>query len=101
MFPIMFFSISELSFAKLYGISDYNDSSTTYNCSIAFSVLYILYFGLLAVIAFFNSKISKFSKIKIIGQYLFDIIECVIIIMTIQQRNVLALILTILMKGLF
>lgn len=83
MFPIMFFSIAELSFAKLYGISDYN-YATTYNCSIAFSVLYILYFGLLAVIAFFNSKISKFSKIKIIGQYLFDIIECVIIIMTIQ-----------------
>jgi hypothetical protein len=62
MFPIIFFSIAELTFANKYGRISIADL-TTYNASIAFSVLFILGYLSLVVGMGFYQGLSQFTRI--------------------------------------
>ena len=98
MFPIIFFSIAEIVFSYLYGISLTADSST-YNVSLAFSILYLIYFGVLTIITyFFSPQISRYAKLELIGEYVFNLLDSIIIIHTYFSRSILSLIIIIVVK---
>ena len=60
MFPIIFFSVATISFYKSYGLS-YSANSLVGKTCLAFSVIYIVYFFILAL-SILKQNVKKFNK---------------------------------------
>lgn len=96
MFPIIFFSLANLTFYNKYGINPAANTVIFKTC-VAFSAIYIVvYLGLTIYKTILS--VSHFMKFLHISNYVCDIFTSIIIILSIGSDKTLGLIIIILVN---
>ncbi len=97
MFPIIFFSVATISFYKSYGLS-HSANSSVRKTFLAFSVIYIIYFFVLAL-SMLKQNIKTFNKWEYISSYFGDLFNSIIIVHLIGSSSMYILILIIFVQS--